>query len=1021
MTSYRQGLKLRRFHNLTPFTIREVLLVASPYDAFILEEDALLTEQVFHEYRDLFLPASPRITTVSTGIEAIRKLKERRFDLVLTVTRLSDMGINAFGRKVKRLRHGRPVVLLALDPHEIHREGFKIDRHVIDAVFVWNGDAQILLAIIKYIEDRLNIDHDIETGNVRAIVVIEDSPRYYSSFLAMLYSELMKHARSLYKEGVNELHRRMYMNSRPKILHATTYEEGRRLIEKYRHNLMAVISDADILRAGRPDEDAGVSLVELARRADPELPVLLQSSLPEVAKKAKAIGAAFVHKGSPHLLETIRTFLSLNLGFGDFVFRNAQGQEVDRAHDFLELEQKLRRVPEKSLIYHASHNHFSVWLLARSEFEVAEELRPKRLTDFANVEELRTFLIEVVHDIQKSALIGAVPDFSREHFGYDLMIRLGDGALGGKARGLAFFYRRLASVDEKKFSKLPVKFPKSIFITTEFFDAFLEKNHLRSFAVTSEDDRELDQRFLLGRLPRKLERELEFLVEIFDGPMAVRSSSMLEDSIHQPFAGIYRTLMIPNQDEDPKKRHEELSAAVKLVYASTFHQNAKSYLQSTGKLIEEEKMGIILQKLVGEKHEGRFYPTFSGVAESYNFYPVGSQKPDEGIVHLALGLGRFVVDGGQALRFNPYRPGIQTPHKSVRSFLDNTQREFYALDLGSPCCPARAELLSTVRTYDLKAAEDDGTLTPVGSVYSPDDQRVRDDLRFKGPRIVTFNNILRHKAIPLADTLAELLDLGQTGWGGPVEIEFACDMGDWGRPVRRRKKRREPSFYVLQVRPFAAFTKTSDTPVRQIARNDCLCVSHRSLGHGVDRSLRDVVYVRRDRWAPSRHQEIADEIAGLNDQLGKENRSYMLIGPGRWGSADEWLGIPVEWAQISNVRLIVEASPADFDVEPSQGTHFFQNITSLRIGYLNVPPGAEKGDPEQESFLDWAWLDSRPAYQETRHLRHVRLAEPLSVFLDGRRGLAQVAFPGTQPEDQPAHELEMTESGELRLEGSGTS
>lgn len=978
-----------------PFRIREVLLVASPFDAFILEEDGLLTEQVFLEFRDLSLPASPRFTHVSTGEEAIQKIKERRYDLILTMARLADTDVNDFGRRVKRLRPGRPVVVLALDSEELHAPGFEIDPQAIDGAFVWSGDAEILLAIIKYVEDRDNIEHDIAKGNVRAIIMIEDSPRYYSLFLGMLYRELMKHARSLYTEGANELQRRMYMSSRPKILHATSYEEGVRLFERYRRNVLAIISDVAILRRGLHNPHAGLDLLELVHEADPELPLLLQSAEPDVEDKAQRLGATFVDKSSPHLLEEIGNFLSLNLGFGDFVFRDRQGEEVERARDMRAMIRKLAKVPAESLEYHASHNHFSIWLMARGEFELAEQLRPMTIHDFGDVERFRHRMIALLNDAQRYTQRGTITDFNRQRFEHDLMTRLGEGALGGKARGLAFMYRRLSDLGDEHFHDLPVRFPKTIVVTSEHFDAFVAQEELRHFAVACEDDREIERRFLATPLPEKLANDLLFLVENLDGPLAVRSSSLLEDSLHQPFAGVYATLMIPNSSLDPRQRLAELCAAVKLVYASTFSQNAKSYLQSTGKRVEEEKMSVIVQGLVGRRYGRRFYPTFAGVAESYNFYPLGPQKPEDGVVHVALGLGRFVVTGGASLRFNPRLPGVLPPFPNVKSLLHNTQQNFYALDMEHPCADLATDLTKCVREFALRDAEDDGTLVAVGSVFSADDGRVRDDLSLTGPRVITFNNILRHKAIPLAETLCKLLKIAEEGLGGAVELEFACDMGDWGRRLRRGQKLHLPTFYLLQLRPFAAFTSHAESVQLNFARADSLCVSSRSLGHGV-KNLHDVVYVRRDRWQAEHNKAIAAEVARLNAELGRAGRPYMLIGPGRWGTADEWLGIPVQWAHIANVQVLVEASPAGYDVEPSQGTHFFQNITSRRLGYITLAPGADSNG--SEDFVDWAWLDAQPAHCETEHLRHLRLEEPLTVVLNGRKGRGVVAKPGARGE-----------------------
>lgn len=983
-----------------PFKVREVLLVASPFDAFILEEDGLLTEQVFNEYKELYLSASPRVTQVATGEEAMEKLKVRRYDLILVVPPLKDGDLSAFGQRVKRLRPGRRVMVLALDIEEIRRSGYDPEAGTIDGAFVWTGSADILFAIIKFAEDLDNINHDIEHGNVRVIIIVEDSPSYYSLFLGILYRELMKHARYLYKEGVNEALRRMYMSSRPKIVHATSYDQGLELFQRYQHNVLAVISDVGLPRGGSDDRRAGLALLRHVREAESSLPLLLQSAEPEMEDHAAELGAAYVDKNDPHLLEQIGYFLETNLGFGDFVFRNAEGHEIDRATDLRELLKKIETVAPESLEYHASQHHFSIWLMARSEFELAEALRPMVIsTHFGDVEEFRRELVGHLRAARYTTRHGAITDFDRQSFEQNLMTRLGEGSMGGKARGIAFMYRQLSSNENDLFPDLPVLFPKTVVITSDHFDTFVEQQGLRHFAVASDDDAEIARRFLAAPLDKDLERDLYFLVENLDGPLAVRSSSLLEDSLHLPFAGVYNTLMIPNNAQDMSSAkdlarcHRELCAAIKMVYASTFSQNAKSYLRTADKRVEEEKMAVIIQPLVGQRHGGRFYPSFAGVAESYNFYPLGPQKAEDGVAHVALGLGSFVVDGGRALRFNPHMPGVLPPFASVKALLHNTQRHFFALDLNHTPRDLEKDLLTTIRQYELEAAEADGTLLAVGSVFSADDRRVRDDLSLPGPRVVTFNNVLRHRSIPLAQTLCNLLKIAEEGLGGPVELEFACDMGDWGRRVRRGHKIRLPSLYLLQVRPFAGFTRHAEDFQLSFSREESLCVSSSSLGHGIDKELRDIVYVRPDRWQAAHNKTIAGEVGELNQILRKERRPYVLIGPGRWGTADEWLGIPVQWAQISGVKVLVEASPAGYDVEPSQGSHFFQNITSRHLGYVTLPAGVEKIGKKGD-FLDWAWLDAQQAERETEHLRHIRLEKPLTLVLNGRKGRSVIAKPG---------------------------
>ena len=997
--------KSLRFHDLMWHRISEVLLVSSPYDAYILEQDGQLTEQVFREYSKLSLPAPPRFTHAASGEEAMELLEVRRFDLVMTMTSLADMDVNAFGRRVKRLRPGRPVVVLALDRRELHDLRGAIDRRAIDGVFLWSGDSKILLAIIKYIEDRENLDLDIQHGNVRLIIVLEDSPYYYSLFLGLLYKELTLQALSLYAEGANEILRQMAMKSRPKILLATTYEEAVGLLDRYRKNLLAIISDMRVPRRDKLDRDAGLDFVRRARRYDPDLPVLLQSAETSHLQAAKSLGTAFLDKSSPNLLAGIRSFLSEALGFGDFVFRNPDGHELDRALNLRELEKKLASIPEESLVYHAQHNHFSIWLNARSEFDLADKIRPRQVTEFKNADGARRFLIRSLRENRRRVHRGVVADFHRERFDRDPFVRLGHGSLGGKARGLAFLNMLLANSEPEQFGGLDVTLPKTVVITTEHFDEFLERNQLHDFAIRCDDEAEIEHRFLAATLPESLVDDLGFILEHMRVPLAVRSSSLLEDSMHQRMAGIYNTLMLPNNAPENTRRLREVCHAIKLVYASTFLHNAKAYLRGTGKRADEEKMAVILQELVGSVHGPRFYPTFSGVAQSYNFYPIGPQRSEDGVAYLALGFGRLIVTGGQALRFSPEHPEVLPQFAKPKTLLDRSQRGFFALDLQSECCDPRADLRSTLGFYLLDIAELDGSLQPIGSVYCHDDQRIREDLNLQGPRLITFNNILKHKAIPLPEAIQGLLELGREGLGCAVEIELAGEMGDWGRPARRGRKRTPPKLYVLQIRPFASHQQMTTGPILKFRPDDVFCASTLTLGNGLMDDLRDLVYVRYDRWDAAENQQIVQQVGEINEQLEKEGRPYILIGPGRWGTADRWLGIPVEWAQISGARVIVEASPPGYDVEPSQGTHFFQNLTALKIGYLTLPPGATEAPRGGADFLDVPWLDAQPSYGETHHLRWLRFDEPLTVALQGRRGNGVLAKPGATLDDGDDDEL----------------
>ncbi|UCF35853.1 MAG: hypothetical protein JSU96_13585 [Acidobacteriota bacterium] len=996
MPKSRQIASVRRFHDLIPYRAREVLLVSSPYDAFILQEDGHLTDRMFFEYREISLSSAPRFTHASNTEEAFQLLQERRFDLIMVMSSLAGMDANAFGRQVKELRPGRPVVLLALDRNEVRLLAKILDPAAIDGFFLWSGDILVLLAIIKFVEDHQNVDHDIRVGNVRVILYLEDNARDYSFFLGFLYKELMQQSLSLYSEGMNDLYRLIYMKSRPKVLHARSYEEGVEKFKKYKRNVSAVISDIGIPRGGELDPGGGLAFARYARSFDQELPLLLQSAETSNRGKAEDLGAAFLDKNLTSLLPEIREFLSFRLGFGDFVFRTPDGQEVDRARDLRELEEKLKTIPEEQLIYHATHNHISLWLMARSEFELAEELRPTQVGDFDTIDDCRMHIIRSLRENRLRVHRGVVTDFRLDHLESSPFMRIGGGYLGGKARGIAFLYQTLADLEPSEFEGLPAEIPQTIVISTDEFDTFLQSNDLVDFAHGCEDDREIQARFLTARLSDDLVSKLELIVNDVKTPLAIRSSSLLEDSMHQPFAGIYTTLMIPNEDIDSISRLRDLCNAIKLVYASTFSQNAKSYLATSGNRIEEEKMAVIIQRLVGQPYGRRFYPGFSGVAQSYNYYPIGPQHPDDGIVHVGLGLGRIIVDGGLALRFSPRHPQVNPQFSNPEMLLESTQRGFWGLDMDKGSFTEGTELYSTLRYFDLREAEADGTLLPVGSVYSAAENQIRDDLNLKGPRVITFNNILKHKVIPLPETISRLLDVTQRGLGCAVEIEFACDMGDWGRQVRRGAVRRRPVLYLLQVRPLASRSSVEQTRRVCFSREQTLCLSRGSLGHGIDREIRDMVYVHPGRWDASANKKIATEVGQMNELLRAEGRPYVLIGPGRWGTADPWLGIPVKWSQISQVRLILEASPEGYNVDPSQGTHFFHNIIAQKIGYLTLPPGASKSDTDHEFYFDWDWLLEQEPEASSEHLCHVRLAEPLTVVLDGRDGRGVIGKPGIE-------------------------
>ncbi|HTE50876.1 MAG TPA: PEP/pyruvate-binding domain-containing protein [Kofleriaceae bacterium] len=957
MSTVRSGLQ--DFHQLMRYRIMDILLVASPYDSFVLEEAGQIGERVVGEFRNLDLHYGPGLTTVSTGAEALEVIaRSTRFNLIITGLQLGDMNGAELARRVRERGLAIPVVLLAFDARQVKNFALHHDLSAVERTFLWQGDARILLAIVKYVEDRQNVVHDTQTMGVQVIILIEDNIRSYSSFLPAIYEELLHHSRRLVSEGVNVSDKIMRMRARPKILLCSTYEEAWKDFTTFQEDILGVISDIEFPVDGELSPEAGLEFARRVRTHWSDVPVLLQSSNPQHAAEASDVGATFLLKGSPTLLADLRRFMIEYLGFGAFVFRDDKGETIERAHDLKSLEDKLATVPATSVAYHAERNHFSSWLKARTEFALADEIRPRRLSDFADAELMRTWLIETIAKYRRDRSLVAVADFDRNtfdpHHGFH---RIGGGSIGGKARGLAFMRLLLGRqpiTDE--FSGLVIAVPSAVVLGTGVFDRFLEENDLRGFALSTDDPAAIERRFLAARFPQEAAADLAALLPRMDYPLAVRSSSLLEDSQYQSFAGIYETFMIANRHPAPERRLQELIQAIVRVYASTFSRQAKNYLRATPYRLEEEKMAVLVQRVVGAAHGDRFYPDFSGVARSHNFYPAAPLTADDGIAAVALGLGRSVVNEGNCLRFSPRWPQHLVQFSSVQDVLANSQRQFWALDL------ARDNDMRESR-YGLDVAEADGTLGALASTYSPENDAIHEGISRPGVRVVSFASILKHEDFPLARVLDRLLAIGRWGIGSPVEIEFAVDLA-----------RRELAF--LQLRPLALAAESEDLVIGDVDPATLVCRTTSILGNGRIDDVRDAIIIDRARFERGASQRTANEIAQFNAELA--GRPYLLVGVGRWGSADPWLGIPVTWEQISGARVIVEAGFEDFKVTPSQGTHFFQNLTSFNVGYFTVNPDAGEG------FLDWAWLAGQPAVRETSCVRHLRFEQPLVVKMNGR-------------------------------------
>lgn len=1000
--------RFRRYHNLMPHRVQEVLLVSTLYHAFVLQEDGDIEDQVFLEYRALSLSSAPVFTHVTTGAEAMQALERHRFDIVLVANHLPDQDVRTFARRVRALHPQIPLVLLAFHTTQPRALRARCGEDGYDAAFVWTGNAKIMLAISKLIEDRLNIDHDIAQADVGVILLVEESPNNASAFLATLYPALMRQSSSLFAEGLNRVQRLIRMRTRPKVLHATSEEQVRALYETYRDNLFAVISEVGFEANGRHDPEAGIRLAHRIRAERGDLPVLLQSENPEQRTRAREVATVTVDRRSPHLLGELNRFLVEHVGFGDFVFILPDGTEVDRAADIADFSRKLATVPDDSLRFHASQNHISVWLLARSEFRLARKLKRLTLDDFSSLDAVREFLIAELDALARRARQGVIRDANPGALDPDSRFqRLGNGSLGGKARGIAFLDQLFSGeMDEPSLAGIPLQIPRSVVLTTEAFDHFIEQNELDELLGANLGDEEIQRRFLRAKLPDWVRASLRTIAHRFRAPLAVRSSSLLEDDLLHPFAGIYGTAMLPNAAEDLETRENELAMAVKYVFASTYCKNAQAYVANTNRSIEEEKMAVLVQELVGQRFGNRYYPHFAGVARSFNFYPIPPQRSEDGIAQLVLGLGNQVVDGGKSLRFCPRHPGRIPGFGLPRQMLAASQSSFQALDLSLQLSAETPAFDANPHAFPLEIAREDGTLPIVGSVYDQANDRIVEDPSRAGPWLVTFNNLLVHRAIPLADALVELLDLAEAAVGTHVEIELACDMGGWGRRRprgHRHAPRQPPTLYLLQVRPAAVQDVSMDLASTPITSDQIFCQSNQALGHGRFDDLHHIVYVRPDRFDPASNPRVAIEIGEINTALEKSGHRYVLIGPGRWGSSDPWLGVPVQWAQISRARIMVEASPEGYHVDPSQGAHFFHNITALGIGYLTVAPGATPEAPARESFVDWAWLESLPAHLETEHLRVVQTDAPIRALVNGRDGVGTLARPAGTPDGSPAN------------------
>jgi CheY-like chemotaxis protein len=970
------------FANLMKHRIYNVLLFASKYDAFALEEDGRIDEQIFNEYTALNLRYPPRFTLVSSEEEADRQLKNLSFDLIISMP--SGDSINPFewAKQVKKTYSNIPIVVLTPFSHSVSSRISNEDLSAIDYVFSWFGNSDILLAIIKLIEDKMNVEEDVKSVGVQVILFVEDSIRFYSSIVPHLYKFVFKQSRSFMTEALNEHEQMLRMRGRPKILLARSYEEAIAIYKKYKDNMLGVITDVSYSQGGVKNKMAGVNLCREIRSIDQYIPLIVQSTDEGNGVYTDEIKAAFLNKNSKTFLLELREKITVNFGFGDLVFINpGTGEEEARIENLKGLQNSIFTISDETLFYHVSRNNISRWLYSRAMFPLAESLKDDRVTEKDDLTQVRQVIFDAIVNYRKMKNRGVVAVFQRERFDrYSNFARVGDGSLGGKGRGLAFIDAMIKRNEVfESFGNTHISIPRTVVVSTDIFTEFMEMNRLHSIALSDIDDESMLQHFLKAKLPKPLLADLYAFLATINAPLAVRSSSMLEDSHYQPFAGIYSTYMVPYNARNRTYMLAMVGKAIKAVYASVYYRSSKSYMAATRNVIDEEKMAIVLQETCGTAYEKRFYPSFSGVVRSLNYYPIGSEKPEDGIANIAMGLGKYIVDGGNTLRFSPAYPNNVLQTSTLDMALRETQTVFYALDLEQKNFVPQVDDGFNLLKVRVQDALKDGSLQYIASTFNAYDQAIYDNIVEEGRKVITFANILQHNVFPLAEILKTVLSIAQYEMGRPIEIEFAVNL-DYS-------PKKQHTFYLLQIRPIVDSKQMINEDIGSIAEDNTVICCKNALGHGIINDIYDLVYVKPESFNASKNQLIMYEIEKLNKRMADENRHYVLVGPGRWGSSDPWLGIPVKWAHISFARVIVESGLSQYRIDPSQGTHFFQNLTSLGVAYFTINPFNGDGS------YDIDFLNAQPAVYESDFVRHVRFGQPVVVKVDGRKNLGVVMKP----------------------------
>ena len=968
------------YHDLMPFKVKEILLVATLYDAYSIEKEGRFSEHVLGEYHQLNLTSIPRITGVSNETEAMEQLRLKHFDLVILMMGADKHSPISLSAQIKNEYPYIPVFLLLNNNSDME---YILERkaatHDIDKLFVWNGESQVFFAMIKHVEDQINTENDTRIGMVRVILLVEDSPQYYSRYLPLLYNVVLEQTKRIIDDvSTDELYRVLKLRARPKILLASDYEEAVEIIDKYRDYLLCLITDVKFKHGGIDSDSAGFDLVKYARENTRYLPTIIQSSDESNAEKAYELQCTFINKNSETLSEDFKSFITHYLGFGNFIYRNEKGNVIGIARSLREFEKQLREIPDESLLHHARKDHFSMWLMARGEIQAAKILNPHKVSDFSSPEKIRNYMLEIISKFRNEQDKGKIVPFDRNAISDETnIVSLSEGSLGGKGRGIAFINTLIYNYEfSQHIPNIYVKAPKTLVIGTEEFEYFIGNNGLKDLVLNEKDYNEIKKAFIATSLTETLIKRLKMVLEDIRKPIAIRSSGLFEDSLIQPFAGIFETYILPNNDPDPKVRLEQTMTAIKLVYASIYSDTARAYVEAIHYKIDEEKMAVVIQEVVGNQYGDYFYPHISGVAQSYNYYPVSHMKPEEGYVVAALGLGKYVVEGEKAYRFSPKYPEIEI--NSSKDQYRNSQVQFFAVDLKNHRPNLLEGDIAGLARLDLSDAERHGTLTHCASVYNPDNNQIIPGLTHNGPRIVNFANILKYGYIPLAKTIEVVLDVVKEALGSPVEIEFAVDLN--------KDRNGLASFYLLQIKPLLGNASDYNINIDKIDHDSILMFSEKGMGNGMIDSISDVIYVDPNAFNKAETVAIAAEINALNRKMVEQERKYILIGPGRWGTRDRWIGIPVAWPQISNAGVIVETSLDDFPLDASSGSHFFHNVTSMNVGYFTVQPEISK------SYIKYDMFEHQKLIEETRFVKHVRFKDNLRVRMDGKKRIAVISL-----------------------------